>query len=130
MEEKNIRESVNPEALKELYKKRYFERITMNSNSILHTLEQEPNQTLLKLVTPYIESNRAKLSIEDLDIYLKTVLYGEDQEILTTFSVGSDPNDFTVETVSVDTYESLKSQAVDPAVIREEIKSQLIDSAY
>lgn len=130
MEEKNIRESVNPEALKELYKKRYFERITMNSNSILHTLEQEPNQTLLKLVTPYIESNRAKLSIEDLDIYLKTVLYGEDQEILTTFSVGSDPNDFTVEIVSVDTYESLKSQAVDPAVIREEIKSQLIDSAY
>jgi phosphopantetheine adenylyltransferase len=122
------RESVDREALKTLFKKRLFERTTQHSENILHVLKNDEYQNVYNLVNEYISKNGGKLSIEDLNTYLEANVYDLDGQIVSTIGISTNPDDFTTEAVSSETYNDLKSFAVDPVVVKEEIRDQLQDA--
>ncbi len=122
------RETVNREALRKLFVKKYFERMTENSDSIIEVLKNGNNQELLNLIGNYVHSNNGKVSLEDLSTYLEATVYDTDSQIVSSIGISKDPEDFTALTVDTQTYENLQKFTVDPEIVRAEVKNQLSDA--
>lgn len=122
------RESVDREALRQLFLKKYFERITENSDSIVEVLRNGNNQDLFNLIGSYVSTQNGKVSLENLNTYLEATVYDTDRQIVSSIGISKDPEDFTAITVDGQTYENLERFTVDPEIVREEIKSQLSDA--
>jgi hypothetical protein len=122
------RETVNREALRKLFVKKYFERMTENSDSIIEVLKNGNNQELLNLIGNYVHSNNGKVSLEDLSTYLEATVYDTDSQIVSAIGISKDPEDFTALTVDTQTYENLQKFTVDPEIVRAEVKNQLSDA--
>lgn len=122
------RETVNREALRKLFVKKYFERMTEKSDSIIEVLKNGNNQELLNLIGNYVHSNNGKVSLEDLSTYLEATVYDTDSQIVSAIGISKDPEDFTALTVDTQTYENLQKFTVDPEIVRAEVKNQLSDA--
>ena len=121
-------ESVDREELKKLFEKKVFERKIEKTGQILEALKDDSNQIPYNLLSDYLKKSNAGIHLEDLDQYLEAHVFDSDGQFVATIGIGVDPNDFTTETVSQETYEYLKNQCLDIDLIEADVKNSLSDA--
>ena len=121
-------ESVDMKEWQKLFEKKVFERKTEKTGPILEILKGDENQIPYNLLITYFEKSDAGIHLEDLNQYLEAHIFDHDGQFVTTIGIGVDPNDSTTETVSYETYNSLKAQCLDIDSIRAGVENSLSDA--
>ncbi|MFA5622995.1 MAG: hypothetical protein WC981_02080 [Candidatus Dojkabacteria bacterium] len=118
--------SVDPIAFTALVEKKVAERVPNRNTEILDILKKDSNTNLLTLLQKYIYAQDAKVGLQELETYLEAHVWDEKEgQLVTTIGIGVDQNDATTESVSQETYDSLKPFCVDIDTFRAEIEAQL-----
>lgn len=123
-------ESVDPIAFEALVQKRIAEMIPdRNTRLILDIIKRDPNGELLNLLEGYVNEHDAKIGLEDLKTYLEAHVWDKDRQLVSTFGIGTNPKDLTIQVVSQETYDSLKPLCSDISAIEAEVRDDLADKA-
>ena len=118
--------SVDPIALAALIEKKTAERVPEKTVEILEVLKKDSNTTLSEIISKYVINEDAKIGLQDLETSIDANIWdNKDGQPVTTLSISTNENDATSQTVSQETYDSLKPFCVDINTFRAEIESQL-----
>ena len=117
--------TVDPIAFSVLVEKKVAERVPNRNTEILDILKQDSNRNIASLLQKYIYAQEAKIGLQDLETYLEAHVWDKDGQFVNTIGIGTDQNDATTESVSQETYDSLKPLCMDITTIRAEVETQL-----
>ncbi len=117
--------SVDPIAFTNLVEKKIAERVPNKNTEILNILKEDSNASLFTLLQRYIYAQDAKVGLQDLRTYLEAHVWDKDGQFVDTIGISTNENDATTQSVSKETYDSLKPFCIDIDTARAEIESQL-----
>lgn len=119
------RESVDRDAMVELFKKRVFERLTSETGAIVQVLRQDTNTALADLMRDHAGQGRGIL-VEDMEDFLRASVFNPDYTLVESLEIATEGDR---EIVDEETYEDLRNLTMVPELVKEEIAWQLQDSA-
>lgn len=112
-----------------VFNRRFFEKVTGHTSEVLEILRRSKETTEIYKILSYISERNAGVYVEDRIKYLALWLLDNDGQIVTVMDVSTNDN-ATSTCVSRETYDELKSKAVDTEITYFDLREELGEAPF